>query len=136
MSRRVAREVAFKLIFEFLFSGEKKPESIEEYAAEFSADQKVEADDIAFISELYLGVTEHIDEIDSKIAGVIENFELSRLFKVDHALLAMAVYEIEHIPSVPYKVSVDEALNLAKKYSTEKSAKYINGVLSKFERKK
>ena len=63
-----------------------------------------------------------------------EKFAIDRLFKVDLAILLLALYEIKFVESVPFKVSVDEAISLAKKYSTEKSAKYINGVLAKFAR--
>ena len=132
MSRRNARDIAFKLIFEYMFSGEKKQELIDEYATDFS--DKERDDDKAFVSEIYNGVIEHYDELTEKISSNIEKFELDRLFKVDRALLLLALYEIEYMPSVPFKVSVDEALSLAKKYSTEKSAKYINGVLAKFAR--
>ena len=130
MSRRIARDIAFKMIFEYTFSEEKKPELIEEYATEFSDADK--ADDIAYVNEVYFGVISHYDELVSDIKNNIEKFEIDRLFKVDKALLLLAIYEIKYMPSVPFKVSVDEAINLAKKYSSEKSSKYINGVLAKF----
>ena len=79
-------------------------------------------------------MTSHYDELLEKISGSIEKFALDRLYKVDLAILLLAVYEISYVDSVPFKVSVDEALSLAKKYSTEKSGKYINGVLAKFAR--
>ena len=96
MSRKDARDVAFKLVFEYTFSRETKQEMVEEYTA------SMDADDVSYVSEVYL---------------------------------LLAVYEIEYMPSIPFKVSVDEAMNLAKKYSSEKSTQYINGVLSKFARK-
>ena len=61
-------------------------------------------------------------------------FSLDRIFKVDKAILLVALYEIFFIPTIDYKVSVSEAINLAKKYSTEKSAKFINGILAKVEK--
>ena len=128
MSRRDAREVAFKLIFEYTFSEEEKREVLEEYAVGSSEDDK------AYIKEVYFGVISHYDDLVEKISGNIEKFSFERLYKVDLALLLLATYEIVYMESIPYKVSVDEVLNLAKKYSTEKSVKYINGVLAKFAR--
>ena len=128
MSRRDAREIVFKLVFEYTFNKRENIEELEEYTA------GVDADDLAYIKEAYFGVASHYDELESKIAEHAEKFAVDRLYKVDLAILLLAVYEISYIDSVPYKVSVDEALNLAKKYSTEKSGKYINGVLAKFAR--
>lgn len=132
MSRRIARDVAFKLVFEYMFSGEQKQELVDEYATDFS--DKDYDDDVAYVREVYSGVASHYDELNKLLSEKLEKFELDRLYKVDRALLLLALYEILYMPSVPYKVSVDEALSLAKKYSTEKSAKYINGVLAKFAR--
>ena len=129
MSRKDARDVAFKLVFEYTFSRETKQEMVEEYTA------SMDADDVSYVSEVYFGIAKHFDEITKKISETSENFAIDRVFKVDFALLLLAVYEIEYMPSIPFKVSVDEAMNLAKKYSSEKSTQYINGVLSKFARK-
>ena len=128
MSRRDAREIAFKLIFEYTFSGQEKRELLDEYTA------TMDSDDVSYISEVYFGVLSHYDELNTKITENIEKFALERLYKVDYSIMLLALYEIIYIDSIPYKVSVDEALKLAEKYSTEKSVKYINGVLSKFAR--
>jgi len=128
MSRRDARDVAFKLVFEYTFNNRENTEELEEYTA------SMEADDVAFVKEVYFGVTSHYDELISKISEHAEKFAIDRIFKVDLAILLLAIYEITYVDSVQFKVSVDEALNLSKKYSTEKSAKYINGVLAKFAR--
>lgn len=130
MSRKDARDIAFKLIFEYMFSGEKKEYLLEEYTADFSDD------DTAYVREIYNGVSSHFDEISSDIRNTIKNYELERVYNVDRAILSLAIYEIKYVDSVPFKVSVDEALNLAKKYSEDGSAKFINGVLAQFERQK
>lgn len=128
MSRRDAREIAFKLIFEYDFNKRNNSDVYEEYVASLSDDDK------AYVNEVYYGVVAHYDEIKQKLEEVIEKFSFDRLFKVDNAILFLALYEILFVDSIPYKVSVDEALNLAEQYSTGKSVKYINGVLSKFAR--
>lgn len=128
MSRRDAREVALKLIFEYIFTGEEKRDLVDEYTETF------DADDSSYVNVIYFGVIGHYDDLIEKISGVIEKFSLERLYKMDLALIMLGLYEILYMESIPYKVSVDEALSLAQKYSTEKSVKYINGVLSKFAR--
>lgn len=127
-SRQKAREIAFKLIFEYTFNKTQNNEMFEEYTAGLTADE------ISYISEVYNGVISHYDELVEKISENCKNFTFDRLFKVDLALLLLALYEITYIKSIPNKVSVDEALNLADKYSSEKSTKYINGVLANFLR--
>ena len=128
MSRRDAREVALKLIFEYVFTGEEKRDLVDEYTAAF------DADDSSYVNVVYFGVIGHYDDLIEKISSTIEKFSLERLYKMDLAIIMLGLYEILYMESIPYKVSVDEALNLAQKYSTEKSVKYINGVLSKFAR--
>lgn len=128
MSRRDAREIAFKLVFEYAFNKRDNNEEFEEYTNALTLDDK------SYVNEVYYGIISHFDELEEKIKETIENFSYDRLFKVDLAILLLAAYEIVYVDSIPYKVSVDEALNLAEKYSTAKSVKYINGVLSKFAR--
>ncbi len=126
MSRSYARECAFKLIFEYLFSKEKNTALLEEYLAEDK-----NKDEVGYISEVYNGVINEFDNLMESIKKYSESFKIDRIFKVDLALLLVAIYEIEH-KIVPAKVGINEALNLAKTYSTDKSATYINGVLKNF----
>ena len=128
MSRRDARDIAFKLIFAYTFDNEKNIEALEEYT------NGSDADDKAYVSEVYNGVITHYDELMNDVKNNAEKFDVSRLYKIDLAVVLLALYEIKFMPSIPYKVSVDEAVNMAHKYSTAKSGKYINGILSKFAR--
>ena len=128
MSRHDARDIAFKLIFSYTFDKEKNIEAFEEYTISSDADDK------AYINEVYYGVIEHYDELMEDIKNSAEKFEINRIYKTDLAIILLALYEIKYISSIPYKVSVDEAVNFAHKYSTDKSGKYINGVLAKFAR--
>ncbi len=128
MSRRDAREVALKLIFEYVFTKEEKRDLVDEYTEAF------DSDDSSYVNVVYFGVIGHFDDLMEKISGVAEKFSLERLYKMDLSIIMLGLYEILYMESIPYKVSVDEALSLAQKYSTEKSVKYINGVLSKFAR--
>lgn len=126
MSRRDARDIAFKLIFAYTFDNEKNNDVLEEYLTELDGDDK------AYVTEVYNGVIAHIDELMKDVSENAEKFDVSRVFKTDLAIVLLALYEIKYMSSIPFKVSVDEAVMLAHKYSTEKSGKYINGILSKF----
>lgn len=128
MSRRDARDVAFKLIFSYTFDNEKNLDIMEEYASSLDADDK------SYILDVYNGVVEHYDELVEDVKKNAEKFDVSRIYKTDLAILLLALYEVKYVSSIPFKVSVDEAVSLAHKYSTEKSGKYINGILSKFAR--
>ena len=128
MSRRDARDIGFKLIFSYTFDKEENNDVLEEYLA------TVDADDGAYIREIYKGVVSHYDELMEEIGKYAEGFEAERIYKVDLAILLLAIYEIKFMGDIPFKVSVDEAVNIANKYSTGKSGKFINGILSKFAR--
>ena len=127
MSRSSARESVFKLVFEYLFNKEKDIDLLEEIIN----DEK-NKNEIGYIKEVYNGVVSHHDEIIEEIKKVSEGFKIDRIFKVDLAILVVAIYEMKYVSSIPNRVSVNEALNLAKMYSTEKSNSFINGILSNF----
>ena len=128
MSRRDARDIAFKLIFAYTFDNEKNVDALEEYTLSLDAEDK------SYINELYNGVILRYDELMEDVKNNAERFDVSRIFKTDLAIILLALYEIKYMSSIPFKVSVDEAVTLAHKYSTDKSGKYINGILSKFAR--
>ena len=127
MSRSLARENVFKLVFEYIFSKEKNVEFM--LGIIESEENKNEA---GYIQEVYNGVVNHYDEMIEEIKKHSEGFKLDRIFKVDLAILLVSLYEIKFVKSIPNIVSVNEALNLAKRYSTEKSASFINGILKNF----
>ena len=123
MSRSNARENVFKLVFEYVFNKEKDNVLLDEVTASESGEQ-------AYIKEVYNGVIDKYDELCDVISSSSEGFSFDRLYKVDLAILLVAIFEIKYVESIPEKVSINEALNLAKIYSTEKSHKFINGILA------
>lgn len=123
MSRSVAREIVFKLVFEYVFNKEENMALLQEYLEENSTEQ-------SYIQEVYHGVISHYDELCGIVKEKSVGFAFDRIFKVDLAILLVALYEIKYIKSIPQKVSINEALNIAKLYSTEKSNKFINGILA------
>ena len=73
----------------------------------------------------------HLTEIDEAIASVVQNFRMERLIAVDRNILRCAVYELLHMPDVPPPVVMDEAIEISKKFGTEESGKFVNGILDK-----
>ena len=127
MSRSYARECAFKLVFEYLFTKEKNQTALDDFLQE----DKNKAE-VGYISEVYNGVVEKFDILKEKLTEASHSFAIDRIFKVDLAIMLVASYEMMFISSIPKNVSINEALELSKIYSTEKSGSYINGVLSNF----
>jgi len=80
------------------------------------------------------GIADHIVEIDSLIENAVDNWTLDRLSVVDRNILRIAVFELKYLPDVPYKVAINEGIELAKSYSSAKSGKFVNGVLDKIHR--
>ena len=125
MSRKKSREFAFRLVFEKFFHT-PNDDCLDEME-----DIVLDDEDKSFVNKLLDGVNEHYDEIISIVKAHIEGYELERLFKVDLAILVLAIYEIEFLKETPEKVVINEAVELSKKYSTDKSYSFINGVLAK-----
>lgn len=125
MSRKKSREYVFRLVFEKFFH---EPEE----ELEFPDEEFVVLDeDKDFINSLIGGVNLHYNEILDQIKENTIGYELERIYKVDLAILVLAVYELNFDNSTPKNVVINEAVELAKKYSTEKSYSFINGVLAK-----
>lgn len=128
ISRREAREQAFILIFEKMFNSDEI-ENLVELAKE---SLEIEIDDYAVSTAQ--GVYEKLEEIDPEIEKYCKGRKLTRLSKTVLALLRLSVYEIKFVDEVDAAVSINEAVELAKKYSGNEEAGYINGVLGSFVR--
>lgn len=128
MKRRDARESAFLLIFEKMFREESMSEIIET-AIESRA---IEMDD--YSKALVLKVEEVCEELDSSIGKFLDKWKLNRIPKVTLAVFRLAVCELKYFADIPVKVTINEAIELAKKYASEEDASYINGVLGSYVR--
>lgn len=84
-----------------------------------------------FADPLIRGVLEHRDEIDADIKGIAKNWDLHRIAAVDRNILRLAIYEMRHREDIPPVVSINEAIEIAKRFSTEDSSKFVNGILDK-----
>lgn len=86
-----------------------------------------------FTRRLLDGALEHREAIDRDIQATAENWAVARMASVDRSLLRMAAFELIHCPDTPVSVIIDEAVEIAKKYSSEDSSKFINGILGKLK---
>ena len=123
MTRRELREQIFKLLFGVEFHDRQElPEQIAVYE---------ETKDGAYISGKCEDIVAHLAEIDEAIDAVAEGWKTGRMGKVDLTLIRLAVYEMKYDEDVPVGVAINEAVELAKKYGTDESPAFINGVLAK-----
>lgn len=130
MNRRETRECAFSLLFQIDFWPPDEIErQIELYFEE--CPQKLDESNISFIREEVLGAYNSKQNIDDKIDNHLRAWNLNRISKVDLAILRLALYEILYNTEIPVGVSVNEAVELAKKYSSDESPSFINGILIK-----
>lgn len=124
MTRKRAREEAFILIFEKAFN-DNSTEEILELAREV---RDLEPDD--YIEKIFFGVFQNISEIDALISQKAVGWKIQRISKTALSILRLAIYEIKFFDEIPNSVSINEAVELAKKYATKEDASFINGILS------
>ncbi len=125
MSRSVARENAFKLVFESTFLDG----SINDMTLEmFSLDSTLSGSDKDFMKKICVGVSQKLNELKIIISENTSGYRIERIYRADLAILLIAVYEL-YYTDTPYKVVINEAVELAKKYGAERSGKFVNGVL-------
>lgn len=125
MSRIIAREAAYKLIFEYLFSKE-----INKYTFEIFNAGGLSEEDSAYLQDVYLGTVQHYDELLDIVSKYSAGFEVDRIYKTDLAALLVAIYEIKYMPDIPVAVTISEVVSIVKTYSTEKSGSFVNGLLA------
>ena len=125
MTRKEAREEAFRLLFETEFRGEAAPDSI--YA--LSTDNR-EVKENAYIRAVYFGVREHLEEIDAIIARHSKGWKTDRITPVSRSAIRLSIYEMLYMKDIPAAVSLNEAIELVKKYDDAKARSFVNGVLN------
>ena len=129
MSRRSARKNAFFLLFQMDFNEAAEYEQVKEiFFAE--KEEPVEENEKAFILSEVEGVHEHMEEIDVVIEQSAKSWDISQMNKVDLAILRLAIYEMK-FGETPVGVAINEAVELAKKFSSDEAPAFINGVLGK-----
>jgi transcription antitermination protein NusB len=129
MNRRKSREIAMTLLFEMSINKEDYNEIINNFKEH--TDMDLTDVDMEYVERTLRGVQENTKTIDSSIEQNLINWKLYRLSKIDLAILRTSTYEILFEKEIPNRVAVNEGIELAKKYSEEKSFQFINGVLGK-----
>jgi len=124
-SRSRCREWALQLLYQAEFSGERQPEALERFWRHF----QLEGAAPAYLRELVEGVASHLEELDAFILRFSEHWRLSRMTIVDRSLLRLAVYELLYQPQIPPRVVSNEAVEMAKRYGSETSGGFVNGIL-------
>ncbi len=124
--RRIARENVFKLVFEYTFYNVVNDSTLELMLV----DSDLTEDDKNYINSTYFGVVTNEEELRKVIADHLEGYRIERVYRPDYAVLLLATYELkEH--TAPDAVVINEAVELSKKYGTDKSGSFVNGVLAK-----
>jgi len=125
--RQRAREIALQVLYQLDIHPEDPHEALALYFQNFRPSLKTRE----FCERLIEGVSEHQQEIDRLIEENAENWTLKRMALVDRNILRMATFELMHCPDIPFKASLNEAIELAKKFGTDESSAFINGILDK-----
>lgn len=128
MGRKKARDNAFKCIYQIGFENCNTDDKILEFCYQENENDDEEKE---YIEKVFLGVKERLNEIDEIILSKLKNWSIQRIAKVDLAILRLSIYEINFMNDIPVKVSVNEAVELAKTYGNNDSRVFINGVLAK-----
>lgn len=127
MNRKKSREIAMELLFGMTLSKNTLEETMEHFIEEY--EMKLGTLDIKYIKNILMVVEENKEILDGKITLALVNWKLDRISKVNLTILRLAIAEMLYVEDVPEKVAINEALELTKTYSDEKSVSFVNGVL-------
>lgn len=129
-SRRSARELALNILYQIDVAKIPLKEAIQSALENTNLDPTAEE----FATDLVKGTLAHIKEIDRRLTALSLGWDLQRQPAVDRNILRMAIYEILYLDYIPNSVAINEAVDLAKKFSTDESGRFINGVLGALSR--
>lgn len=127
--RRKSRESALQVLYQLNITKQETDTALSRFQEHFSAGE--EADE--FLKCLVLGVINHCQEIDQLIEQYSENWRLDRINIVDRSILRMALFELLYCKEIPPKVTINEAIDLGKRYGSEDSGSFINGILDRIQ---
>jgi len=133
MNRTQIRELTFKLLYSNEIQKDVNEDQIELYLQDNNIESK---DKKEYVKNTFSGVQENLNDIEELIkSNLKENWSINRISKIDLAILKIAIYEIVYV-KIPYKVVINEAVELAKKYGEDQSKSFINGVLASIVKEK
>jgi N utilization substance protein B len=128
-SRRKSRESALQVLYQLNITKQDAATGLARFEEHFLA--KEEADD--FLRRLVLGVLKNLSQLDRLIEQYSENWRLNRIDTIDRNILRMALFELLYCEEIPPKVTLNEAINLGKRFGSEDSGSFINGILDRIQ---
>ena len=123
--RRRGREFALQVLYQIDVTRKDVGEALDLFWENFSSDEEARS----FCERLVRGVIEHSDEINGLIERYAQHWKMSRMTRIDRNILRVAVYELAHCPDIPPKVTINEAVDIGKRFGSEDSGAFINGIL-------
>ncbi len=142
-----AREFCLQFLYHFqlpIFEPERKLNNVEFNSVEIfnrmeafrtTLNLEIDSAEQAYLATIIKGLFAHLDEIEDLIVKHAKNWKLSRISKIEHTLLLMTVYELKYHPEISYKLVMNEAIDLAKKYSSVDAGAFVNGILDSIYKK-
>jgi N utilization substance protein B len=127
-ARRKSREFALQVLFSVDASGEPADRALNLFWCNNSG---IEQDTVSFTDELVRGVVSKLSEIDPIISANSSNWKISRMAIVDRNILRLAIFELFFLRDIPKRVTINEAIEIAKEFGTEESGSFVNGILDK-----
>ena len=124
-ARRKARELALQMLYQYDLSANPPAQIVET----FEELQKSKPNTREFAVKIFNGTVENLAKLDEMIAAQADNWRISRMAVVDRNIIRMSIYELLNEPETPKLVIIDEAIEIAKKFGTQKSSQFINGIL-------
>ncbi|APF25039.1 MULTISPECIES: transcription antitermination factor NusB [Clostridium] len=131
MNRKLSREKAMELFFGMTCSKDTVEEAVETFIDNYEGD--IKELDLTYIKKALIGIENNKEAIDEAISSNLQNWKIDRISKVNLTILRLAAYEILFDEEVPRSVAINEALEITRKYSDEKSVSFVNGVLDKIK---
>jgi N utilization substance protein B len=124
-----ARRAARELVLQALYSLDHNPAALEDTVVLTRDEEQVSGPARAFADELLIGVTGNLASIDQRIQELSKNWTLARIGRIELAILRLAAFELIYRADIPANVTINEAIEIAKRYGTEDSPAFINGIL-------
>ena len=130
MTRRTrGREIALQVLYQLEQNPDMPPEEVQRFIERRLRDPDLQI----YANQVISGVLEHQAQLDGMIGQVAENWSLERMATIDRNILRLGAFEMLHSHDVPIKVVINEALELAKRYSTSQSSRFVNGILDRLQ---
>lgn len=131
MNRKLSRDKTMELLFGMSLSKDTTEEAIEGFVENYEGD--IKEIDLTYVKQALIGIDNNKEAIDAVISENLHNWKIDRISKVNLSILRLATYELLYDEQVPRAVVINEALEITRRYSDEKSVSFINGVLDKIK---